>query len=92
LDIEKTAHAKPKPGDEQLDFLHRPIRHQSQISGFLERVRADRVQAQNTIQTTEPVLTDKNGCPAEKREEDKQASLVSGYERLGSQTRRHFSV
>jgi hypothetical protein len=39
LDIEKTAHAKPKPGDEQLDFLHRPIRHQSQISGFLERVR-----------------------------------------------------
>jgi hypothetical protein len=26
LDIEKTAHAKPKPGDEQLDFLHRPIR------------------------------------------------------------------
>jgi len=63
LGIEKTAHGKPKAGDEQLDVLHQPIRHQSQISGFLERVHADRVQAQNTIQKTEPVLTDKNGCP-----------------------------
>ena len=36
LGIEKTAHGKPKAGDEQLDFLHRPIRHESQISGFLD--------------------------------------------------------
>ena len=63
LGIEKTSHGKPKAGDEQLDVVHQPIQHQSQISGFLERVHADRVQAQNTIQTTEPVLTDKNGCP-----------------------------
>ena len=46
LEIEKTDN-RFKDGDEQLDFPHRPIRHQSQISGFLERVHADRAQTQN---------------------------------------------
>jgi hypothetical protein len=86
LGIEKTAHGKPKAGDEQLDFLHRPIRHQSQISGFLERVEGegrnllkkgwdqlymDPINKEGFLEEAKKAQKD----AAEKREKDKQVSL-----------------
>jgi hypothetical protein len=47
--------------DVNLHFLSRPIRHQSQISGFHNQLGADRTYGRDTMVDKEPVLCTKNG-------------------------------
>ena len=63
LNLEKEAFSRPVGTDDELDFLKRPIRHQSQISGMQAQLAADRAFAQGTRQTKEPELKTVRGCP-----------------------------
>ena len=58
---EENAFKRSEEFDASLHFLSRPIRHQSQISGFRNQLGADRAYVRGTMVDKEPVLRTKNG-------------------------------
>ncbi len=58
---EENAFKRSEEFDASLHFLSRPIRHQSQISGFRNQLGADRTYGRVTMVDKEPVLRTKNG-------------------------------
>jgi hypothetical protein len=58
---EENAFKRSEEFDASLHFLSRPIRHQSQISGFRNQLGADRTYVRDTMVDKEPVLRTKNG-------------------------------
>ena len=58
---EENACNRSEEFDASLHFLSRPIRHQSQISGFRNQLAADRTYVRGTMVDKEPVLRTKNG-------------------------------
>ena len=58
---EENAFKSSEAFDASLHFLSRPIRHQSQISGFHNQLAADRAYVRGTMVDKEPDLRTKNG-------------------------------
>jgi hypothetical protein len=58
---EENAFKRSESFDVSLHFLSRPIRHQSQISGFHNQLTSDRAYIRDTTLDKEPVLLTKNG-------------------------------
>ena len=58
---EENAFKRSEEFDASLHFLSRPIRHQSQISGFRNQLAADRAYVRDTVVDKEPVLRTNHG-------------------------------
>ena len=61
--MEQAAFQAAAENDQRLPFLSRPIRHQSQVSGLLYQLKADRALVRSTMPKTEPSLKTKEGRP-----------------------------